>query len=64
MSSKERKNVNDGIRKFLFVAIVICIVVVISYIGKYIYEKYLEYSNGRDEVNIYVDDNKMIYFEK
>ena len=64
MSAKESKKNNFGfLKKFLFLAVVIGIVVVISYIGKYIYNKYLEYNNGKDEIKIYVNDDKMIYYE-
>lgn len=64
MSNKNGEKIKfAGLRKFLFFAIVVGVVVVISYIGKYIYNKYLEHNNGKDELKIYVDDNKMIYFE-
>ena len=64
MARKEVKNGKmETFKKFIFIAIVIAVVTGIAYIGKYIYNVYLEHNQGKDELKIYVDDNKMIYFE-
>lgn len=64
MARKEVKNEKmEAFKKFIFIAVVIAVVTGIAYIGKYIYKVYLENNQGKDELKIYVDDNKMIYFE-
>lgn len=64
MARKEVKNGKmETFKKLVFIAIVIAVVTGIAYIGKYIYSVYLENNQGKDELKIYVDDSKMIYFE-
>ena len=52
MAKKKKQTKNTTLKKFVFIPVVILIVVAISYLGKYIYNRYLEFEkNNKVELN-------------
>lgn len=52
LKNKKEVKENKGAR-FIFILIVIVLVIIISYLGKYIYNKYLEFEESNKQVEIY-----------
>lgn len=53
---KNKKKNKSALKKFVFIPIVIILVVAISYLGKYIYNRYLEFEKN-NQVEIYKEEN-------
>ena len=54
--SKVRKNKElkeNKCARFAFILVVVVLVIIISYFGKYIYNKYLEFEESNKQVEIY-----------
>lgn len=55
VAKKKTSRKENPFGKFVFVLVIIAVVVVISYIGKYINNLYNEYVQNKNQVDIYDD---------
>lgn len=51
MAKKKMQTKNTTLKKFIFIPVVVLIVIAISYLGKYIYNRYLEFEKNNKVEN-------------